>query len=116
MTREAQASASRAVPSIQLTAKGIKLTGTKQASEFRAGERLGTFIEKTMDEKKLGAKDIIAGLPIRIAAFKRIQSGLNSRPPDDVLEAIAKEIGVSADELKDLADLDRTDPVESFFF
>ena len=69
-----------------------------------------------MDEKGLDAKAVVDGLPIRIDAFSRIKSGLNSRPPDDVLEALADSLGIDADELKTLADLDKTDPVENFFF
>ena len=107
---------SASVPAIQLTVKGIRLLRAKHPGKFFAGERLGTVIERAMDEKGLDAKDFVDDLPIRADALKRIQSGLNSRPPDDVLEAIAKALGLDADELKETADLDKSEPVENFFF
>lgn len=116
MKRNEDQQTAGSVPSIQFTGKGIVITGIKPSVRLHAGERLGTLIERTMDEKKMSAKDIASDLPIRESAFVRIVSGLNSRPPDDVLEAIATSLGIDLDEITELADLDASDPVESFFF
>jgi len=116
MKLKEEQTASRTVPALQLTAKGIRLTGLKPSVRLHAGERLGALIERTMDDKKLSAKDVAGDLPIRESSFDRIVSGLNSRPPDDVLESIASALGIGAEELIEVADLDRSDPVESFFF
>ncbi len=116
MKLKEEQTASRVVPSLQFTAKGIRLIGSMPSVRLHAGERLGALLERTMDEKKLSAKDIVGDLPIRESSFDRIVSGLNSRPPDDVLESIASALGLDAEELIELADLDKSDPVESFFF
>ena len=116
MKRDEEKKAMRVIPSLQLTAKGIRLIKAKPNVRLYAGERLGALIERTMDDKKLSAKDIVGDLPIRESSFDRIVSGLNSRPPDDILESIAGALGIGAEELIEVADLDRSDPVESFFF
>ncbi len=116
MKRSEEQKAMKVVPSLKLTAKGIRLVGAKPSVRLYAGERLGALIERTMDDKKLSAKDIVGDLPIRESSFDRIVSGLNSRPPDDILESIASALGIDAEELKEVADLDRSNPVESFFF
>ena len=105
---------------VRITKNGIGLIGLKASDskslELRAGERLGTVLERKRDELGLDVDDLVADLPIREFAYRRIESGVNVRPPDDILEAIAEALSLDAEELEDLADLDQSNPVDSYYY
>jgi hypothetical protein len=107
---------------VRITAEGIELVGVDvddsiaPTFEIKAGERLGTALERRRTELDLDADDVAEKLPIRSSSYQRIESGLNDRPPDDVLDAIAEALDMDAGELRDLAKLDERKPVERFFF
>ncbi len=103
---------------IILTEKGLQLAGEKEpheVPEIYAGERLGAVIERKRTSLGFNIEDTAEELPIRARVFERIEAGVNPRPPDDILEAIAKKLKLNFDSLVETADLDATDPVERFF-
>lgn len=82
---------------------------------MQAGERLGTILERKRVDMGLSLEDVVEKLPIRIGPYARIESGFNSRPPDDILQAIAKVLKLNFNKLKEVGDLDFAEPVEFLF-
>lgn len=80
--------------------------------EMKAGERLGTILERKRLEMNMSIMQLAEKLPIRVGPYARIESGFNSRPPDDILEAIADVLELDADMLKEVANKDFKEPVE----
>jgi len=102
---------------VTVTEKGLELISGKSSkvSDIYAGERLGAVIERKRTSLGFNIEDTAEDLPIRARVFERIEAGVNPRPPDDILEAIAKKLKLKFDKLVETADLDATDPVERFF-
>jgi len=102
---------------VVVTEKGLEITSgkPKEVPEIYAGERLGAIIERKRTSLGFNIEDTTEDLPIRARVFERIEAGVNPRPPDDILEAIAKKLKLNFDKLVETADLDAADPVERFF-
>jgi len=109
---------------VSVTARGELILQDEPASELlitddgeilsdklKAGERLGTMLERKRNELGMSIEDLVKELPIRESAYKGIEDGYNVAPPDDVIEAIAEALKLDPDELKKLASLDKSDPV-----
>jgi len=96
-----------------VTKEGIRVV---KKTELKAGERLGAILERKRQELGIDIEALAEDLPIRSDVYERIEFGFNTRPPDDILEAIAKQLKLNADDLKETADLDKESPVEQFFF
>lgn len=108
----------RTVGDIIVTEKGLELVSEEtphKISEIFAGERLGAILERKRTSLGFSVDSIAEDLPIRARVYDRIEAGVNPRPPDDILEAIAKKLKLKFDDLVDTADLDASDPVERFF-
>jgi len=88
--------------------------GNLYLKDLVAGERLGTAIERKRKEMNLSMEEVADQLPIRVEAYKRIEYGYNNKPPDDIIEAIAKVLKLNADELKTMAQLDYEQPVDNY--
>lgn len=100
----------RAKAGIVITAEGLKV------AELRAGERLGTVLERRRLELDMDTEAVAGELPIRQYAYERIEWGLNNNPPDDIIEAIAEVLDLNADDLFDLRTKDQKDPVDPFYW
>ena len=98
---------------VRITKDGIGLVGLKASEkplELRAGERLGTVLERKRDELDLDVDDLVADLPIREYAYRRIEAGLNVRPPETIFLRLFLKLWVwTPEELGGLADLDSSD-------
>jgi hypothetical protein len=70
-----------------------------RASISLTGERL----TKLMKERGLSASGLAATVRIQLATLQNFRDG-HRRLPDDVLEAIARQLGTSADFLMDRSD------------
>ena len=79
---------------------------------LRAGERLGTMLERKRLAMNLTPEQIANKLPIREDKYRMIEAGYNRRPPDDILEAIATVLKLDVEELKSIVELDLKEPVE----
>jgi len=78
------------------------------------GERLGKVLESRRDEMGLSMGDVAAKTDFREDVYFRIEIGINIRPSNDVLGQIADALNLNIEDLKELADRDRDDPVEKF--
>ena len=97
---------------IRLTAGGIQL-GERV---LKAGERLGTMLERARKEKNMTSSQLADELPIREYAYDRIEAGYNNNPPDDILEAIAEQLDLDIDDVKDTAQNDIDNPVDPNYY
>ena len=102
---------------VAITEKGLEIISgePKKIPEIYAGERLGAVLERKRTSLGFNTEDLAEDLPIRARVYDRIEAGVNPRPPDDILKAIAKKLKLNFDTLVETADLDATDPVERFF-
>ncbi len=94
----------------------LAITETGEIIErLSAGERLGTVLERKRTAINMSVEELVEKLPIRMHAYQRIESGFNRRPPDDILAAIARVLKLKVKDLKEVADLDKSAPVDEYF-
>ena len=79
-----------------------------------AGERLGTYLTRTRQAKNLSIDQLAKQLPIGVNAVSSIETGYNTTPPDNILQAFSDVLGCDLDELMQLRTLDQEQPVMRF--